>query len=93
MGGSEGPRLSRFQLRPGGVIFERQVLGEWARLAAVDELTGLEVVVIGPAAAPPAELERVALAKLRRRLADGEEGPGPPGGAGAPPQGRRGRLV
>jgi hypothetical protein len=45
------------------------------RVAAIDEVTGTEVFVITPVNATRLQMERVALAKLRRKLA---EAPAPP---------------
>lgn len=66
-----------------GVIVERTVLGDVARVAAVDEATGVEAVVLGPASAAPRDLETLAMRKLERLLA--------PAGPAAPT--RKGRLV
>ncbi|MBB3974444.1 DUF6898 family protein [Hansschlegelia beijingensis] len=54
---------------PGEVLFEFVVRGGAARCAAIDAATGVEVVVVGPAAASEAHLKAVALRKLRLRLA------------------------
>jgi hypothetical protein len=51
------------------VLFELTVLGDVARMAAVDEATGVEAVVMGPARTPRFELEALALRKLERLLA------------------------
>jgi hypothetical protein len=51
------------------VLFEFTRLGALVRVAAIDASSGVEVVVMGPAAAARADLERLALAKLNRRLA------------------------
>jgi len=50
------------------VIFEHRRLGAWLRVAAIDPATGLEAVATGPAESP-AQLERLAAAKLARLLA------------------------
>jgi hypothetical protein len=39
------------------------------RVAAIDAATGIEVVIIAPVAASRMQMQNVALAKLRRRLA------------------------
>ncbi len=52
----------------GDVFFEFRQLGTTVRVAAIDAATGVEVVVMGPASAARHDLERLALAKLRRRL-------------------------
>jgi hypothetical protein len=51
------------------VYFEFTVVGATVKATAIDSLTGVEVSVIGPAAAARADLQRLALAKLERRLA------------------------
>ncbi len=51
----------------GEVLFEHRRLGAWLRVAAVDPRTGEEAVATGPADAP-AMVERLAAAKLARRL-------------------------
>lgn len=51
------------------VLFEHRRLGAWLRVAAVDPASGLEAVATGPAEAP-AMVERLALAKLRRLVAE-----------------------
>lgn len=51
------------------VLFEIIQLGAYVRVAAIDASSGVEVVVMAPAGAARADLERLALAKLNRRLA------------------------
>jgi hypothetical protein len=51
------------------VYFELMVIGGSAKLVAVDANTGVEVTVIGPANASQADLKRLALAKLKARIA------------------------
>ena len=53
------------------VFFEFARLGAYVRVAAIDADSGVEVVVMGPAHAAQADLERLALQKLDRKLADG----------------------
>jgi len=55
--------------RIGEVYFEFTVVGSAVRVSALDAATGLEVTVVGPAVTPKTHLERLALAKLERRLA------------------------
>ena len=55
--------------QPREVYFEFTVIGPTVRVAAIDGLTGIEVVVIGPATARKADLEKLALAKLKAKLA------------------------
>jgi hypothetical protein len=50
---------------PREVYFE---FGASVRVAAIDALTGIEVTAIGPATAARADLEQLALAKLKARL-------------------------
>ena len=51
------------------VYFELTVIGASAKLVAVDANTGVEVTVIGPAHASQADLKRLAVAKLKARIA------------------------
>ena len=51
------------------VYFEFTVIGSTVRVGAIDAATGIEVIVIGPAGAAKADLQRLALGKLRGRLA------------------------
>ena len=63
--------------QPGGpreVIFEHTALGASVRVTAVDCATGLEAFVIGPVGAPQRDLERLALGKLKQRMAREGEG-------------------
>ncbi|MGV3574840.1 MAG: DUF6898 family protein [Devosia sp.] len=66
----------------GGVLFEFVQMGQVMRVAAIDEVTGTEVFVITPVNATRLQMERVALAKLKRKLGEPEEPPS------APPSGR-----
>lgn len=54
---------------PDEVLFEFTVVGSVVRVAALDAATGIEVTVFGPARAARTDMERLALAKLRARLA------------------------
>ena len=56
--------------KSGEVLFEFRQLGAQVRVAALDPATGTEVVVIAPASATPIQMQSLALAKLRRKLAD-----------------------
>jgi hypothetical protein len=51
------------------VYFEFTVVGASVKASAIDSLTGIEVSVVGPAAAARSDLQRLALAKLKGRLA------------------------
>lgn len=59
--------------QPGRVLFEFRPLGQQMRVAAIDEATGTEVVVIAPLTATPHQMQQLALGKLRRKL--GKEPP------------------
>ena len=61
----------------GAVLFEFVQVGQQMRVAAIDEATGTEVVVIAPLNAARGHMERLAMAKLQRRLAS-EAAPAPP---------------
>lgn len=67
---------------PGRVFFEFIPLGQQMRVAAIDEATGTEVVVIAPLTASRLQMQQLALAKLRRKLGAAPETP--PGGAPPP---------
>jgi hypothetical protein len=53
---------------PVEVYFEFTPHGRSVKVAALDSATGTEVSVIGPASASQADLQRLALQKLRARL-------------------------
>jgi hypothetical protein len=61
----------------GGVLFEFVQMGQVMRVAAIDEVTGTEVFVITPVVATRLQMERLALAKLRRKLGEPEANPPP----------------
>ncbi|MDB5506488.1 MAG: hypothetical protein JWR75_1126 [Devosia sp.] len=50
------------------VLFEFRQVGPQIRVAALDAASGIEVVVIAPLSASRAQMQTLALAKLRRRL-------------------------
>ena len=54
---------------PGEVLFEFTAIGHSVKVAAIHAASGVEVSVVGPASAARADLERLALQKLRTRLA------------------------
>ena len=56
------------------VYFEFTVIGSSVKVVAIDSLTAIEVSITGPAKAPQAELQRVALQKLKARLAREQAG-------------------
>jgi hypothetical protein len=51
------------------VFFEFTVIGPTVKVAAIDGATALEVSVFGPANASRADLQQLALQKLKARLA------------------------
>jgi hypothetical protein len=53
----------------GRVYFEFTPVGAVVKVAAIHAATGIEVVIMGPASAKQADLERLALQKLKARLA------------------------
>lgn len=53
----------------GEVLFEFVRVGIQMRVSAIDPKTGIEVVIVAPANAPRSQMQKVALAKLRRKLA------------------------
>jgi len=59
------------------VYFEFVALGNAVRVSAICSVTGVEVQVIGPLGAARHDLERLALRKLERRLADTDAPPLP----------------
>jgi hypothetical protein len=60
---------------PREVYFEITRLGGHAKVVAIDGASGIEVVVLGPAHAAETELKRLAVVKLRARLAKPLDGP------------------
>jgi hypothetical protein len=50
------------------VYFEFRAIGSSVKVVAIDSLTGIEVAAIGPANASQADLQQLALAKLKARL-------------------------
>lgn len=53
----------------GEVYFEFVTIGSSVKCTAIDPRTGVEASVIGPVNASRGDLERLAVAKLRRRIA------------------------
>ena len=51
------------------VYFEFTTIGASVKVVAIDSETGIEVAVVGPSSAAQADLERLALQKLKVRLA------------------------
>ena len=56
---------------PLDVYFEFTAIGTTVKVVAIDAASGTEVSVMGPANAAQSDLERLALSKLRARLAKG----------------------
>ena len=54
----------------GEVYFEFIQVGQQMRVSAIDADTGTEVVVVAPLVATRTQMQQLALAKLKRRLAD-----------------------
>ena len=54
---------------PRDVYFEFTAIGTTVKVVAIDAATGIEISVMGPASAAQADLERLALGKLKARLA------------------------
>ncbi|MFD2649311.1 DUF6898 family protein [Devosia albogilva] len=65
----------------GEVYFEFIQVGQQMRVSAIDADTGTEVVVVTPLVATRTQMQQLALAKLKRKLADS-------GAADAPSQPR-----
>lgn len=61
-----------------GVLFEFVQMGQVMRVAAIDEVTGTEVIVITPLNATRLQMQRVAMAKLQRKLHGADAGPDAP---------------
>ncbi|MCP8882510.1 serine hydroxymethyltransferase [Devosia sp. XJ19-1] len=61
----------------GDVLFEFVQMGQQMRVAAIDEATGIEVVVITPLTATKLQMQRVAMAKLQRKLEQDRPAPRP----------------
>lgn len=54
---------------PREVYFEFTPVGAVVKVSAIDAASGIEVAVMGPVNASQADLERLALRKLKARLA------------------------
>ena len=50
------------------VYFEFVAIGDALRVTAIDSLTGIEVSAMGPVGAAEADLQQLALQKLKMRL-------------------------
>ncbi len=51
------------------IYFEFVAVGASVKVTAIDGQTGIEVTVVGPVTAAQSDLQRLALAKLKSRLA------------------------
>ena len=67
-GGKPGGKSDDDPLQGRSVYVEFLPVGHQVKVSAIDPKTGVEVSIIGPADATEAELERVAIQKLRYRL-------------------------
>jgi hypothetical protein len=56
---------------PGAVYFEFTPIGTSVKVVAIDAATGIEVSVVGPVRAAQADLQQLALQKLKARLKAG----------------------
>jgi ABC-type taurine transport system ATPase subunit len=56
-------------MEPHEVFFEFTAIGAAVKVVAIDAATGTEVSVIGPAGAAQADLEQLAIGKLKSRIA------------------------
>lgn len=56
------------RIAPNEVYFEFTTIGRHMKVSAIDATTGTEVSIVGPATASQADLQRLALQKLTRRL-------------------------
>ena len=54
---------------PREIYFEHITIGNAVKVTAIDSATALEVSIVGPSSASQADLERLALQKLKLRLA------------------------
>lgn len=50
------------------VYFEFTAIGKVVKVTAIDSLTGIEVSAMGPSSASQADLQQLALQKLKARL-------------------------
>ncbi len=62
---------------PRDVIFEITRIGDAQRVAAIDVLSGVEVVIQAPAHAALSDVRTLALRKLERALAGDDDTPAP----------------
>ncbi len=50
------------------VLFEFTSIGQQVRVVALDPETGIEVVIVAPQTATQVQMQKIAMAKLERRL-------------------------
>ncbi len=55
--------------RPGEIYLEFHPIGSQVKVTAIDAATGVEVSTFGPASTAQEDLTRVAVRKLKRRIA------------------------
>ncbi len=55
--------------RPGEIYLEFRPVGKQVQVTAIDAATGVEVSTFGPASTSQEDLKRVAVRKLKRRIA------------------------
>lgn len=63
----DGPGTGARLPAAGEIYFEFQQIGNAVKVTAIDATSGLEVVVMGPHNTAQADLEQLAMRKLRRR--------------------------
>ena len=59
---------------PTDILLEFRVHGNFVKVAALDQATGIEVAILGPVGADRAALEQAAVSKLRYVLDKGVDG-------------------
>ena len=57
------------------VYFEFIAIGNAVKVTAIDSVTAIEVSIMGPVGAAQSDLERLALRKLKARIARSSENP------------------
>ena len=60
--------LKRPDFLPDEVYLEFITIGAQVKVTAIDAQSGVEVAIFGPITTPQADLERLALRKLRKKL-------------------------
>lgn len=72
----EGDSADRVSGSRGEIYIEYKQVGQTMKVTAVDAATGAEVVIMGPASASQADLQKVAVRKLEMQLRKAREGEG-----------------